>query len=257
MVDPARAELDLAGRHREVGTELLHGVKHGMTEPDDREGARTKTGEHCCRHRIRIVEDQRARCEALDVGQDVEPHRQCAQRLEQPAGTDRVADALINAVAQRNLVVVTHVGEAGNLDRVDDEVAAGEHARTIGRRGDVPVATDPFREMLANSMGELEPLRVDVDEVDRSAAEIGCAHEVGHQLGRELGAPRADERDDERFHDRAIASPLVSSNTCTSSGSTATRSCVPRCGRSVGGSRNRIMPFPSPSPSAVGAAIRP
>src|SRR5439155_70255 len=83
------------------------------------------------RHRVGVVQDDRARRDALHVADYFKPGRSGPERLEDPARADGVADALIDAIAHRDVVIEANVLQPGDLDRVDDVISAFQHVEPI------------------------------------------------------------------------------------------------------------------------------
>ena len=81
------------------------------------------------RHRVGVVEEQRAGCGDLaDVLAEVEDDRDVALAIQDAAGADRVADALVDAVFQRDADVVREGLEPADADAADDVAGACESA---------------------------------------------------------------------------------------------------------------------------------
>ena len=77
------------------------------------------------RHRVGVVEEERAGLGDLaDVLAEVEDDRDVALAVEDAAGADRVADALVDAVLQRDVDVVGIGLEAADADAADDVARA-------------------------------------------------------------------------------------------------------------------------------------
>jgi hypothetical protein len=58
------------------------------------------------------------------------------QPAEDPARAERVADALIDAVLQRGVVVIAERFEPADLDHHHDEIRVGDGLAAVGRRPD-------------------------------------------------------------------------------------------------------------------------
>ena len=129
-----------------------------------------------------------------DVGDDVEPDRSRAQGFEDAARSDRVADALVDPVAFRDLVVRPHMPQACYLDRADDVIAAFEHLGAIGRRPDRPPFAGKLDETLRDPARQVESGGVDVDQRKDAFVEPVDSEDVGHELAREDRAASSDHR---------------------------------------------------------------
>ena len=132
LVVDAGAEVgDLLDRHAARGSAIIsHGALHRVAEPDDlplRRALIDELADH--RHRVRVVEEPRVRADLGHVVADAEHHRGGAQRADDAADAERVADRLAHAVAGRDLEVAHGRRVAADLDAVDDVVGAVERRR--------------------------------------------------------------------------------------------------------------------------------
>src|SRR5919201_1158486 len=164
VVDARAIPGHLLVRDVEVAGELSGRSLHAVAQADDGEVRASQRGKGQDRHRVRVVEDDRLRRDALDVADDVEPRRAGAQGLEDSSWADGVADALVDAVAQRDVVVEAHVPEPGDLDRVYDVVGPFENVQTVGRGFAPPALSLQLDQTLGDAPGQLEAGGVDVDE---------------------------------------------------------------------------------------------
>ena len=195
VVEPGAPPRHLLIRDAEVSGQLPRCSLHAVAKTHDLEVGRLQGGEREDRHRIRVVHDQRSGSDARDVADDVEPCRPGAKRLEDAARFDGVADALVNPVTERYLVIGAHVSQPGNLDRVDHIVGTRQHVEPLRRRLDLPSLSRQLDETFPDSLGEPETDRVHVDERERPLLQAFDCEDVGHQLARENRAARANERD--------------------------------------------------------------
>ena len=113
---PAAAEAQLLVGHVQVAGQLARRALHRVAQPHDLQPGGPQRQQRQRRHGVGIVHDQRAGAQALHVAQDVQPGRTGAQHLEDAARADGVADALVHAVLERDVVIVAHVAQPGNLD---------------------------------------------------------------------------------------------------------------------------------------------
>src|SRR6185437_6365176 len=127
------------------------------------------------------------------IAQDVQPGGAGAQYLEDATGADGVADALIDAVAQRNVVVVAHVGEAADFDGVDQKICASQRVQALGGGDDLPGFAALFDEARGNLPGQAQPNGVNVDQGEDTVVQALDMQDVGDKLAREDAAARADE----------------------------------------------------------------
>ncbi len=96
LVVDAGAEVgDLLDRHAAQAGDHLHRALHRMAQSDDlglRRALVHELADH--RHRVRVVEEPRARADLGHVVADAEHHRRGAQRADDAADAERVADRL-------------------------------------------------------------------------------------------------------------------------------------------------------------------
>ena len=97
------------------------------------------------RHGIDIIEQQRVRAAFPHIRGQRAHDRDGAQRTENAAGAERVADALIHAVAHGNFHIGLIGGQPADLKRADDKIRAAQRLAAVGgqRGGGVqPVGRD-------------------------------------------------------------------------------------------------------------------
>ncbi len=196
VVDAGADERDLVERHAGDLRQLTRRVLHRVAEPDDARRRRARVrdpAEH--RHRVRVVEEPRARADLGHVVADAEHHRRRAQRADDAADAERVADRLAQAVAERHLVVADGRVEAADLHRVDHVVGAVERRAPVERGGHVRAHAEPVADQAGDPRGRLEPLRIDVVERDLRVRELREGEDVADQVARELDAAGSDEGD--------------------------------------------------------------
>ncbi len=84
----------------------MRAVLHAVAETDGIDPAVFERGPGVHRHGVGVVEEQRARLgDFADVLAEVEDDRNVALAVEDAAGADGIADALVDAVLQRNVDV--------------------------------------------------------------------------------------------------------------------------------------------------------
>ena len=137
------------------------------------------------------------------TSRDVEQHRHAAQRAQDAAGTDAVADGLTDAVPLRDLDVVLHRIEAADRERGDDEVGAVERPAPVafGLHGHRDAA--PAGDLGAEILHELHALGVEIVQHDVRVVQRRRVGEVGEEARRPVIAPAADDRD-VRAHARSL-----------------------------------------------------
>ena len=105
VVDAGAAEDHLVVGHVDPARQHLAGALHAVAQPDVRPPGRAVERPAVGGHRVDIVEQQRVGRQLVHVAAQVEQHRDGAQRAEHAARAERIADALLDAVALRDLDV--------------------------------------------------------------------------------------------------------------------------------------------------------
>ena len=172
VVDP-RAEVgDLLDGHAAEAGDHLHGALHRVAEPDDlrlRRPLVDELADH--RHGVRVVEEPGARTDLRHVVADGEHHRRRAQRADDAADAERVADRLADAVAGGDLVVAHGRRVPAHLDAVDHVVGALERLTAVERGRHLRLRAEhpghPERELLRRA----QALRIDVVQGDLALGE--------------------------------------------------------------------------------------
>ena len=98
-----------------------------------------------------------------------------AQRAEDAADAERVADRLAQAVAGRDLEVAQGRGVPADLDRVDDVVGAVQRGAAVERAPSMrrPRAERASASSARQRLGGREPLGVDVVQGDLDVVQSG------------------------------------------------------------------------------------
>ena len=202
VVDAGNAPL--GGRrivlHLQFLQQARHAGLHRVAQADrpHRAPAQHRAGHH--RHRVGVVQQPRLRRRLLHVPRQVEHHRNGAQRAEDAADPQRVADGLAQAVALGHLEV-DHRARlvTAHLNGVDHEVGA---AQRLPPRAGAQVGLDPgaagvevavqgseHRLRLAQALG------VDVVQGDGGGAQWLGQQAVADDVLDEHGRAGADEGD--------------------------------------------------------------
>ena len=194
---PAQTIFELARTGAEHRRDLLAAMLDAVAEADriDLAVVDRRPGVH--RHRVGVVQEARAGLGDLaDVAAEIENDRDVALAVENAAGADRVADALVDAVFQRDLDVVPVGFEAADARAVDDVARAFERLPAVGRGGEPgrqPVGRDHPLEDAAVIIERLRSL------MSVSANSMSCSSGTQrmsrHELLREPDAAGADEGD--------------------------------------------------------------
>ena len=102
MVDAGAHKIDLIIRGSGPFGQHLAGTLHRMAQAHKRAPAAGAHPPAVCRHRVDVVEQQCVRSQIIDIIADIQQHRDRAQPAEDPAGSERVAYALLHAILTRN-----------------------------------------------------------------------------------------------------------------------------------------------------------
>jgi hypothetical protein len=104
---------------------------------------------------------------------DVHHDRDGAQGAEDPAGPQGIADALVDAVLERDLDIVADDLDVADQDHDDDIIGASQRLTAVCGRlylgGEAALADDA----LCHAAGILEALRVDVHENEGALPQFG------------------------------------------------------------------------------------
>ena len=154
------------------------------------------------RHRVGVVQEARAALRDLaDVPAEIEDDRDVALAVENAAGADRVADALVDAVFQRDADVVGVRLEAADAHAADDVVRAFQRLPAVGGRGDrgrQAVGLDHRGRASAGSSTRLCSLMS--VSANSASCSSGTRDDVGDQPLGEADAAGADDGDLQLVH---------------------------------------------------------
>ena len=157
------------------------------------------------RHRVGVVEEQRVGLGDLaDVVAEVEHRRDAALAVHDAAGADGVADALVDAVLQRDADVVGEGLEAADADAVHHVAGAGQRLAAVGGGGDLRRQAVHLDDAADDLGDHVEVVGVDVGQRDLDAGEFRHLEDVGDELLGEADAAGADDGDLERGHVRVL-----------------------------------------------------
>ncbi len=105
MVDARRAVKHFVVGHPQGVREHPGGALDAVAEPDGFDAQALQVGA-VHRHRVGIIDQQRVRAERTHVLSDLTVRGRTPQKAEHPPRPERVADALVESVAPRNLDVM-------------------------------------------------------------------------------------------------------------------------------------------------------
>ena len=138
VVDARADELELAllARAEHLG-DLLAAVLHAVAQAHRAHLAVFDRRPGVDRHRVGVVEKQRvALGHFVDVAAEVEDDGNVALAVENAAGADRVADALVDAVFERDADIVGIGFEPADAHAAHDVAGALDGPAPVGRGGD-------------------------------------------------------------------------------------------------------------------------
>ena len=195
VVDAGGQRVHLRDRDAQVPGQAVHGPVDGMAQARDRRAQRLvhRPDEHP--HRVRVVEQQRPRACLGHVGRDPQHDRDRPQAAENAADVDRVVDRVRETVAARDVEVQLGGPRATDLDRVDDEVGAGERLPAVEGPGDGRGRSQDAGRPGRHALGRPEAVRVDVVHHELGLAQLRVRQDVAQQVPGELHAARSDEHD--------------------------------------------------------------
>ena len=190
VVDAGADIIELAVVDAEHLRDLVRTMLHAMAEAHHIDPAIHfgRPGIH--RHGVGIVEEQGARLSYFpDILAEIKDYRNVALAIEDAAGADRIAHALVDAIFERD----------GNIARKGLEPAHPHTAHDVARPGDgrAPVGcrSDPGRQLVDRHNGlddlpdHVQVIGVDIGQRKLAADEFGHLEQVGNQgLGEADGA---------------------------------------------------------------------
>ena len=131
---PPQSVFDLFFGHFAVaGDEVERGL-HAVAEADERDVCGLAKRQAVGRHGIGVLQHDGARAgQLLHIAGDIDQQRDGAQAAEDAAGTERIADALIDAVFERNAVVLLKGVDAADLHHDDDKIGVADGLAAVER----------------------------------------------------------------------------------------------------------------------------
>ncbi len=123
VVDAGAQEVDLLLRHIHIAGDQVQGRLDTVAEADvgHVRGLAERVAAHA--HRVRVLEQNRLRLRHLiDVPRHIDQDGDRPQAPRDPAGAERVANALIDPVLERDLVIHLEGVHTAHLDQADDIV---------------------------------------------------------------------------------------------------------------------------------------
>jgi hypothetical protein len=136
--------------------------------------------------------------QALAVPQHIEPDRNGAEGLKKSARADRIANALVEPILERDVIVVHHALQAGDLDAVDHVVGRRQHLRPVDRGDHFPGVRSELGEQPADqTCGHCQSPGINVDQGEGPPAIARNSDDIVDQTrGKE--APGSEESELDR-----------------------------------------------------------
>ena len=188
---------------RHTGREL----ERALAQRDRGDGRVVRDGLRHDVHGVGVVHERRARCQPLDVGHHALHHPDRPERHEESAGALRLlAD---DAMAERD-PLVEHAGlEAPGPEAGEDDIGVSDALGALGGGHHAQVDIGRLGHPEPDALDDLQPLRVEVDEHDLRAAELGPSlDDGGHGAGGTGAAPADVGESDRRHGPRWVAGPV-------------------------------------------------
>src|SRR5690606_16082661 len=131
------------------------------------------------RHRVGIVEEQCAGFGNLaDVLAEIENHRNVALAIENAARTDGIANALVDAVFQRNRDIGGKGLQPAHTHAAHDVARARNRLAAVGGGGDLRGQFVDRNDLLDDLPDHVEIVRVDVGQCEFDVSELGYFQDV-------------------------------------------------------------------------------
>ena len=125
--------LPLRPMRHAVGNLMLRPL-HAVTQPDGFHAAVFIARPRQHRHRVGVVEEQRARLgDFPNILAEVQQRRDAALRVHDAARADGIAHALVDAVLERNVDVGLKAFQPALPDHADHIIAVGNSGAAVGR----------------------------------------------------------------------------------------------------------------------------
>ncbi len=195
VVDAGTQEIHLVVGHVDPLCEHLAGTLHAVTQTDMRAPAAVGYCPAIGGHWVDVVEQQRVGGVGIHIVAQVEQHGDGAQRAEDAARPQRIADALFDTKLARD-VDVEFVGvEPALLKGRHDIVGAGHGFGAVGCRNDPGVELALVDHRLHDGARLPQATGIDVHERDRALLQRGRQQDVAAQIAGEDEAARPDKGD--------------------------------------------------------------
>ena len=195
VVDAGGEEIDLFLRHADVAGDQVHRRLHAVAEADELEPRDPAQRPAAHGHGVGVVEQERVGAELLHVRGDLEQGGDVPQGAEDAARPQRVADALVDAVLERDLVVLPELVDAAHLDHDDHVVRPPQRLAPVGGGDDRRVHAVVLDHALDERVHLVQPRARQRHQPILAAGQRRRRQQVRHQRLAEDQASRADHCD--------------------------------------------------------------
>ena len=142
VVDAGLYEIDLILGNPDIARDEVHGRLHAVAQADKLDvGGANGPAHHG--HGVHIVEQQGARAQLLHVPRHVDRHRNAAKRPKDAARPHRIADALVDAVLERDVDIIVKALHAADLKGGNYKISVAQRLSPI--RGDIAAGRQAIR----------------------------------------------------------------------------------------------------------------
>ncbi|MCY1299151.1 hypothetical protein D9M70_486680 [compost metagenome] len=153
------------------------------------------------RHRVGIVQELRTRfCDRADILAEIENDGNVALAVEDAAGADRIADALVDAIFQRNADVIGIGFQTADANAADDVARTFQRLQPIGRRRHLRRQAVDLDDSVEDRLDHLQIAGTEVGQRHFDITQFRHGENVGKELLGEADAAGADDGDLECCH---------------------------------------------------------
>ena len=164
VIDPRNPSRHFIRRSTYVTRQNLRRALHAVTQTDRRDFSNLANRPTSHRHRIRVVQQRRTRCNRINVLRNVNQYRNSPQSLEYAARTNRVTNRLINAILHRNAYVAfVHIPHA---NRRQDVISVPQRIPSISSNRYTAARSDLGKQLLRELTNHFKPRLVNVHQGD-------------------------------------------------------------------------------------------
>jgi hypothetical protein len=194
VVDSGAEKVHLFIRHIDPFRQHLARALHRMAQPHVRAPAAGAHRPAVGCHRVHIVQQQRIRRQLIQVVAQVQQHRDGAQRAEHPAGSQRIAHALLHPVLAGDIDIQRIRLQPALLEGGDHVVCFFHAGAPVERGFHFGFQAALLDERLHQRLRLLQPPGVDIHQADGAVLQGWRQQDIVAQIARENNAARADQR---------------------------------------------------------------